>query len=195
MNGMGKVSEAILDNVREEAQSMVREAEEKGKWEIERAKQQREERLEEERRKMIAEAEGETARIRARASIAARQKLLSAKASLIDEIVSQVRKAVSGVSSDESLLNLIREAISGFGADEVKIYVSSRDVDAVKKVLKLDQGLGSRVKEVGKIDCSGGVIVESIDGKIRIDNTYDTRLEMLLPRILPEVSEELFQGQ
>ena len=35
---------------------------------------------------------------------------------------------------------------------------------------------------------------EDTDGKIRIDNTYDTRLEMLLPRLLPEIGKELFQG-
>jgi len=35
-------------------------------------------------------------------------------------------------------------------------------------------------------------MVEDIAGKIRIDNTYDTRLEMLLPRLLPEIGKELF---
>ncbi|GAI00113.1 unnamed protein product, partial [marine sediment metagenome] len=34
--------------------------------------------------------------------------------------------------------------------------------------------------------------VEDIDGRTRIDNTYETRLEMLLPRLLPEISKELF---
>ncbi len=39
----------------------------------------------------------------------------------------------------------------------------------------------------------GGVIAENIDGKLRIDNTYETRLEMLLPKLLPEISKVLFE--
>jgi vacuolar-type H+-ATPase subunit E/Vma4 len=46
--------------------------------------------------------------------------------------------------------------------------------------------------EIKEFDCTGGVIAESIEGKFSLDNTYDTRLEMLLPRILPEISQELF---
>jgi vacuolar-type H+-ATPase subunit E/Vma4 len=40
----------------------------------------------------------------------------------------------------------------------------------------------------------GGVIAESLDGKIRLDNTYSTRLEMLRPQILAEIGKELFEG-
>ena len=38
----------------------------------------------------------------------------------------------------------------------------------------------------------GGVICESVDGKVSVDNTYDTRLQMLIPRILPQVGKVLF---
>ena len=64
----------------------------------------------------------------------------------------------------------------------------------MRKSFRGDTKLAGRITEIREFDGTGGVIVEDIDGKIRIDNTYDTRLEMLLPKLLPEIGKELFQG-
>jgi vacuolar-type H+-ATPase subunit E/Vma4 len=190
---MEKISEAVVAKVRAEAESLVREAEEKAQEEIERAKKQRETKLEEEERKMLEEAEGEAARIMAQASIKARQKLSRTKADIIAMVIDRVKQNLSEMSSDESLLpSLIREAMDGLGTDKGRIYVSPKDVSNVQKFLKEDKELASKIMEVKKFGCSGGVIAEDIEGKIRIDNTYETRLEMLLTKLLPEINKELF---
>jgi len=195
MRGMEKISEAILVKVRAEAQDIVEEAEEKARERIDRAKRQQEARLEEEKGKLIEEAREEATRILAQSSITARQELLLAKTRIIDEIISTVKKTLSEISSDESSpLDLIKEAINALGIDKARIYVSPKDVSIVRKSLKGDKKLADRIKEIREFDGTGGVIVEDIDGKIRIDNTYDTRLEMLLPKLLPEIGKELFQG-
>ncbi|GAI82215.1 unnamed protein product, partial [marine sediment metagenome] len=108
--------------------------------------------------------------------------------------ITRVKKTLTGVSRDESLsLNLIKEAINEAGIDKARIYVSPKDVSSVRELLKGDKQLVGKIEEIKEFDCSGGVIVEDIDGKIKIDNTYDTRLEMLLPKLLPEIAKELFQ--
>jgi len=89
---------------------------------------------------------------------------------------------------------LIREAIDGLGADKSRIYVSPKDVSMVRKFLERDKELASKVMEVKVDNLLGGVIAEDIDGKFRIDNTYEARLEMLLPKLLPEISKELFEA-
>ncbi len=194
MNGMERISEAILDKVKADAQQIIKEAEEKALKEIEKAEMQVERKFEEEKRKAIEEAEREATRIQAQASIRARQELSRTKAETIDKIISRVKTTLPGISSDESsLLNLIKEAVDGLGDDKARIYVSSKDISTVQGFLKRDEGLASRITEIKEFDCTGGVIAESIDGKIRIDNTYDTRLEMLLPQILPEIGKELFK--
>ena len=194
MKGMEKISEAILDKVRAEAQDIIKEAEEKARERIERAKSQQEARLKAEKNKLIEEAKEEATRILAQAAITARQELLLARTRIIDEIISRVKKTLAGISSDESsLLNLIKEAINTLDIDKARIYVSPKDVSLVRKSLKGDKKLASKIVEIKEFDLSGGVIVEDIDGKIRIDNTYDTRLEMLLPKLLPEIGKELFQ--
>ncbi len=195
MQGMEKISEAILGKVRAEAQDIAKEAEEKARERIEKAKGQQEARLEEEKNKLIEEAKEEATRILAQSSITARQELLLAKTRIIDEIINGVKKTFSEISGDESsLLNLIKEAINALDIDKARIYVSPKDVSSVRKSLKGDKKLADRISEIREFDGTGGVIVEDIDGKIRIDNTYDTRLEMLLPKLLPEIGKELFQG-
>jgi len=194
MDGMEKIREAILDKVRGDAQNLLKEAEEKARQEIEKAEKEKGRKFEEEKQKMLREAEGEAARILAQASIKARQELLKAKASVVDEVVSRVKDIVSETSSDEGLINLTREAIGVLGGDKVTVYVSARDVATAQKLLRADKELAGKVTEVKEFDCTGGVIVESMDGKVRIDNTYESRLETLLAKALPDISRELFPG-
>jgi len=195
MSGMEKISEAILSKVRREAEDIIRDAEEKARQEVARAQKQREIRFEEERRRRMEQAEGEAARILAQASIRARQEILVAKADIIGEITSRVKEALEEISSDEGArLGLIQEALTGLGVDKARVYVSPKDVDDVRRLLEADSELGGRIVEIREFDCMGGVIAEDMGGKLRVDNTYETRLELLLPRILPQLEEELFRN-
>ncbi len=193
MKEMDKLSEAILDKVKVDAQQKITEAEEKALQEVEKAEKQLESKFEEEKRKAIEEAEREATIILAQASIAARQELSRTKADIIDNITSTVKATLRGTSSDESsLLSLIKEVVDGLDVDKARIYVSPKDISKVQEFLERDKEIASRILEVKEFDCTGGVIAESIDGKFSLDNTYDTRLEMLLPQILPEISQGLF---
>lgn len=193
MKEMEKIGEAILDKVRAEAENIIKEAKEKAEKEIEQAKRQQVAKLEEEKGKILQEAREEAVRIAAQASVKARQESSKAKADVINEMLSRVKKELSGISGDKSsLMGLIMEATDVLGIDKGRVYVSPKDISTVQKLLEKDRRLASKIVEIREYDCLGGVIVEDIDGRTRIDNTYETRLEMLLPRLLPEISKELF---
>ena len=193
MARMEKIGEAILGKVKAEAEGIIKEAKSRADQEIEQARKRQLARLEEEKTKLIQEAREEATRIKAQASVKARQELSRAKADVIDEIISGVKKALSATPSDKGLLvSLIKEATDTLGINKGRVYVSPEDVSAVKKLLEKDRELASKIVEVKEYDGAGGVIVEDIEGKVRIDNTYDTRLEMLLPQLLPEIGRELF---
>lgn len=193
--GMDKIREAILAKVEAEAGDIVKEAEGKAQEEIEKAKKQRETKLEEKKCQMLEEAEEEAARVVAQASIRARQELLRTKSDIIARIIEAVKKTLAGISSDESHLpSLIKEAMDGLGEAKGRIYVPPKDVSSVEKFLEGDKELASRIIEVIEFNCTGGVIAEDIEGKRSIDNTYETRLEMLLPKLLPEINRQLFKG-
>ncbi|MFC2070653.1 V-type ATP synthase subunit E [Chloroflexota bacterium] len=190
---MEKISEAILDKVKVEAADIIKDAEEKAKERIERAKEQHEARLGEEKRKLVEGAEGEAARIQAQASITAREELLDIKNKVINEIVGKVKEALSDISGEEKLsLNLIKEAIEATDVDKARVYVSKKDIDGLQKLVKADKELAGRITEINEYKCEGGAIIEDIEGTISIDNTFETRLEMLMSRILPEIGKELF---
>jgi V/A-type H+-transporting ATPase subunit E len=192
---MEKISEAVVSKVKLDAQNLIKEAEKKVQEELEKAKKQREAQFEEVRVKMLGEAEEEAARILAQASIKARQQLSSAKADTIAKIIDGAGKELSRTAIDESyFLNLIKEAVEGLRVDKARIYVSPKDVNTVKRVVEADKEFSSKIVEVRDSDCLGGVIAEDVEGKLRIDNTYETRLDMLLPKLLPEISKELFEA-
>lgn len=194
MAGMEKIGEAILDKVRAEADDIVKDAETKAQQEIEEAKRRQGARLEEEKARMLQQAREEATRIEAQALVQVRQELSQAKAEVISDLISRVKKELEGISGDQnSLVGLIKEAFDTLGVNKGRLYVSPRDVTAVRKLVEKDKGLSAKVAEIKEHSASGGVIVEDIEGRVRIDNTYETRLEMLLPRLLPEVGKELFQ--
>jgi len=193
--GMEKISDAIRDKVKTEAQDIIGEAEAKARERVEKAKSQQQVRVEAEREKLTSAAREEASRVLARASLAARQELLLARTGVIDGIISRAKKTLSEIPPAESApLGLIREAVRTLDAAKAIVYVSAKDISTVKKLVAQDKELAKRIEAVKEYDCTGGVIAEDTGGKMRIDNTYDTRLEMLLPRLLPEIGRELFGG-
>jgi V/A-type H+-transporting ATPase subunit E len=192
---MEKISEAVVGKVKLDAKNITTEAEEKAKEEIEKARKQRNTRFEQEKAKMLGEAREEAARISAQASIKARQQLSRAKADAIAKIVDGARKELSQIKAERSsFLSLAREAIAGLAEDKGRIYVASKDVAAAKEFLESDKELSGKILEVREVHCLGGAIAEDSEGKLRIDNTYETRLEMLLPKLLPQISGQLFEA-
>ena len=192
---MEKISEAVVSKVKVEAQTIIEEAEKKAHEEIERAKKQQEERFQEEKRKKLEEAQEEAARILAQSSIKARQEISRAKNDVITKIIDRAKQELSQSANEKNcFLSLIKESIDGLGTNKGRIYISTKDVSILQKFLEGDKKLADSIIEVKEGDFPGGVIAENIDGKLRIDNTYETRLAMLLPHILPEISRELFEA-
>jgi len=191
--GIGKISKAVLDKVDAEAQQIIDKAEQEARDELAKAEKRRNALVEDKKRKMIQDAQAEASRILARASIKARREMLLAKAGVIDEVIDKVKNAIGKSSINEKgLLGLIKEAVSGVDAAKLRLYVSSKDIDKVRNIVSTDKDLAKKVEEIKEIECSGGVMAEDIDGKVRIDNSYESRLEILLPRLIPDVSKELF---
>lgn len=191
---MQKISEAVVDKVREEAQAIVSEAEEEAKKETDKAKSQRNARIDAEKKRLLNEAREEAARVSAQNAMLAHRKVATAQAEVLESIVAKSREKIGKAPvKKEALAYLIADAIPGLGeADKVTVAVSERDLSLAKDIVKADKQLSQKVLDVVACDCDGGAIIESESKTLSADNTYGTRLEMLLPRILPEISKELF---
>ncbi len=190
---MERLSSVILDKVKADATDIKKDAEDRARSIIEKAKEQQKAKSDEERFKLTTEAEIEAARIQAKAAIKARQETLAAKTRVIDEIISETKKSLSDLPDRATVLvRLTKESIKALGSDKVRVYVSPRDVAVMQKLVEKDSELAGKVIGIQAHEILGGVIVEDSSGKNRIDNTFETRLQILLPKILPEIGEKLF---
>ncbi|MBN1828297.1 MAG: V-type ATP synthase subunit E [Deltaproteobacteria bacterium] len=194
---MHKIREAILEKARAEAEKIVADAGAAAKEMIARAKKRNEERIAEERKKLVAQAERESARILARAALKARQTILRAKDSIIVEILEQAKKKISEDKPDrDSLAALIRELIDATeSAEPMVLRGTERDGKTLQALLDSDSLFQSRISHVDSWECLGGAALESADGKVLFDSTYETRLVMLVPKILPDIGRHLFSDE
>jgi len=186
--------EAILSKARQEAQILIDEAKSKAGEVVGKAQEQWERRLEAEKKRLLSESRRGAARIIAQADLKARQEILKEKDSIIREMISKVKERLTENTSETSTLErLITEAVDAFESDQaLKIMASGKDIKRVREIVAASPVLKDRITGVSEAACMGGVICESVDGKVSVDNTYDTRLQMLIPRILPQVGKVLF---
>jgi len=190
---MEKISEAVLKKVTTEAQAIVDKAEEEAKEKLDKARIKFQSKLEKEKQRKLQEAEEEAARISSRVLIQTRKDMVIAKSEVLDSVIEKVsNRLISTPMSKKAFLRIAEEALEALNSTEVRIYVPKSDSNRIKGFLKGEKDLHSKVKEVKEGDFAGGFIMEDMDGKLRIDNTYTTRLEMILPRIKPEIAKELF---
>ena len=132
----------------------------------------------------------------------AKNKLLKAKEELIEEVynktLSRLREYTLTEDYMNCLLRLISEASRQISSNELIIQLNERDYQALteKRLLDFSRKIGVKlVKSKKRIDCIGGVIVMSPDGKIVVDNTFENRLRMLKSSLRVKVAEILFQEE
>jgi vacuolar-type H+-ATPase subunit E/Vma4 len=192
--GADNLRDAILSKAKGEADQIKGDAEAKARERIEKAKRQREAILEEKKKAMISQAHREALKILAQASMTARQEILRGKEDVVHEILERVKHELRNHSPDkESLMHLIEETIDAFEMKtKVKLFVTSKDLGIVHEILREDGPLRERVIEIREMNGLGGVSAEDEEGMVRVDNTFDTRLETLMTKILPKIGEELF---
>jgi V/A-type H+-transporting ATPase subunit E len=189
-----KIREAILNRAKEDAARIIEEARLKAKGLIEEAKKRRELELETTKKKMVSAAHREGSKILAQASMTARQEILRGKEEVVHEILEGVKHELRHHPSDkESFTHLIEETIDAFQMKtKVKLFVTSKDLGIVEEILREDVPLRERVIEVREMNGLGGVSAEDEEGMVRVDNTFDTRLGTLVPKLLPGIAKELF---
>lgn len=72
-----------------------------------------------------------------------------------------------------ALERLTREALDALGEPGALIRVDPRDEAAAREIVK---ALTGTPRLIADLDTAGGVVVESADGRIRVDNTFASRL-------------------
>ena len=79
---------------------------------------------------------------------------------------------------------MLKALLSGRGGGDAYVFSAAKDEPLVRALTHLPYK--------GHIDCLGGVVIESSDGSIREDLTYDTLLAERSEELLPIIAEILF---
>ncbi|UNI24185.1 V-ATPase V1 sector subunit E [Purpureocillium takamizusanense] len=137
-----------------------------------------------------------------------RLKVLGARQELLDNIFEAAEKQLADGAKDKAkyqkvLKGLILEGFYAMNEPKLELRARKKDYDVVKKAS--EQAAQEYKKETGKDvegaiheahplpeGSAGGVVIIGGNGKIDIDNTFETRLELLKDSAAPAVRQSLF---
>lgn len=196
--GLEELRKSILEKAQRKASKIIEDAREKAKKIVEEAREEYYKRLSKEREQALRKLKEEENRKYISKVMELNLELVNLKNRILNEIVSELKRRLETLSEElrkESLRKLVKEALNTgiFGSGRVVIKVIPNDVKLIKDIIR-EEGLEDQVASVGKISSEflGGVIVESEDGSIALDNTYATRLDKVMPKLIEKLNKEVF---
>jgi len=148
--------------------------------------------LEHEHDKIISEGKKEADKLQKQmigsSSLEGRNKQIVQMDKFVESVFDKAIEKFSKLERDEHYTNfmtqLVDEAVKSLGTSKVSIITNSKDKELVKSILKKFDG-ATLLSDT--IECTGGIIVKSKDGSMSIDNTIESRLELLKPIIRKDI--------
>lgn len=187
------LTRAVLSEARLDADQILAEAREKAeaiqKHAQEEAEFQRKEILE----KAAQEAERIRGRILASAQLQSRTEQLEHREKLLNSVFETAEKEIASIQAwneyGEIASYLLREALSHLEAKTVRILAdeTTRQVLSKQIVEKISEDLHVELQFGETLKNATGVVVETLDGRLRYDNTLETRLRRMRNTLRPTV--------
>jgi V/A-type H+-transporting ATPase subunit E len=188
----------ILAKARKKAEALLAEAREQAA-EQERATLARGEQ----------ESRRESQRILAEARIQARRACVKAQEDTVKQAFAQAMQALQaladgGSSYPEVLKSLIVESIAATDTSDLEVLVRQADhalltteyLNAVATDASRETGRSIKLTLAAEaVVAAGGAMVRSLDGRVRVDNTFKARTALFMDAIRTRVAKELFVGE
>jgi len=138
-------------------------------------------------REREAEAAGAVERRRvqeiARAELEAKRAVLNGQKALLDEVYQGALQALPTLAGRDALTEtLLRKTSADWRAG--RVFCAAADERAVRAATG-----GSFA---GTIDCAGGIVIETADGRRRLDLRFETRLQDVWQDMVREVAQTLW---
>jgi V/A-type H+/Na+-transporting ATPase subunit E len=189
--------DTVVEDIREEARARAENIRDEGEARAEEIEAAAEEDADEIVENARREAERETEQLREQrlssAKLEAKQKRLEARRDVLGDVREQVEDelaALEGDTREELTRELLDAASSEFDeGDDVSVYGRADDRELLESILADYDGYAY----AGEYDCLGGVVVESDQSRVRVNNTFDSVLEDVWEDNLREISNRLFE--
>ncbi|ELY65456.1 V-type ATP synthase subunit E [Natronococcus jeotgali] len=189
--------DTVVEDVREEARARAEAIRGEGETRAEEIESAAEEDAAEIVETAETEAEREAEQLREQrlssAKLEAKQKRLEARREVLGDVREEVEAELADLEGGprEALTRDLLEAASEeFDAgDDVRVYGRADDRELIESILEDYDGY----EFGGEHDCLGGVVVESQQSRVRVNNTFDSVLEDVWEDNLREISNRLFE--
>jgi len=195
------LARAILTEAREEAEHLQAEAKQKADAIRKRAQEQ----AETERKAILDRAQQDAERLRSQAvatvQLKTRSTQLGNREQLLDKVFDEANKQLAAITKrpdyDRVAAMLLREALTQLTVTEAEIMTDEATQKALKKgaLDEIAKELKGEFKLAGALDEGIGVVVTAAGGKLKYDNTFETRLNRLRGSLRSAVHKVLMGEQ
>jgi V/A-type H+-transporting ATPase subunit E len=197
--GAQRIVEDILREAKEESAKIIKTAKAEAKTLLDAARLRARESEEFEVKKAQEQGKQIYEQLLAEGRMRARREMLGRREELINEVFEKVRallkKHISSKSYERSLIRVVADACKKLGSVEAVISVNPRDMKILEREKeKLTRDLGENFVFGKPISTLGGVRVETPDGKIVIDETFESRMKREFDSMRIKVAKILFEG-
>jgi len=187
------VVEDIRNEARERAKDIRSQGDERAAEIISEAENDAEEILAEQERETEQTIAQEREQKLSSAKLEAKQKRLEARRDVLQDVRSAVEERIASLEGDqreELTRELLDAASEEFDeGDTVHVYGKPADDELLTDVVADYDGY----EYAGEYDCLGGVVVESDQSRVRVNNTFDSVLEDVWEDNLQDISKRLFE--
>ncbi|MET1159933.1 MAG: V-type ATP synthase subunit E family protein [Thermoprotei archaeon] len=188
-----ELREKVINDAKKKAEEIIRRAEEEAKRIIEEAEKEWFRKAEKKKIEIINNTKRKAQITISEARTKARIIISRAKYEVIEQILSEVLKAIenrNGFDAKHSLERLLDEALQ-FIDKPKRVIVNPRDSGIIKEVLS-ERGL-TDIEVAESSEIIGGIVVEDENGR-RVDNSYNARLERAKTSLIPIITKELWSS-
>ena len=202
MDGAELIIQEINREAEQKIQYILSEAQKEAERIKEEARKRAEARTEWILRKAQTQAETEKQRIIANARLEVRKKRLEVQEELIQEVITALRERLAELSEEEyfpMLIDLTVKALEELGGEACLVRSNEKTLKLLES--RLEEFRKSVAARLGRdveislgepISTIGGVIVEAPDGSVRVDNTFEARIERFESELRAEIAKALF---
>ncbi|WP_138007688.1 V-type ATP synthase subunit E [Halalkalirubrum salinum] len=188
--------ETVVTDIKTEAEARAEEIREAAESEaesiVEAAESDAEELLEEREAAVERQIAQEREQTLSSAKLEAKQARLEARRNVLEEVRETVESRLMSLDSDdreELTRELLDEAAEEFeDVNSVSVYCRADDTELLEEILADYDGFSI----AGTRECLGGVVVESDESRVRVNNTFDSVLEDVWDDNLKTLSDILF---
>ncbi|ASJ05646.1 V-type ATP synthase subunit E [Thermococcus barossii] len=202
MDGAELIIQEINREAEQKIQYILSEAQKEAERIKEEARKRAEARAEWILRKAQTQAETEKQRIIANARLEVRKKRLEVQEGLIQEVITALRERLAELPEEEyfpMLIDLTVKALEELGAESVVVRSNLKTLKLLES--KLGEFRKTVAARIGRdveislgepISTIGGVLVETPDGAVRVDNTFEARIDRFESELRAEIAKALF---